>query len=159
MSGLFQITDFGALGDGVSLCTRAVQDAIDTCADAGGGEVIVPPGEFVIGTIHLRSKVILRLTAGATLLGSTDISDYDTDTGKNMYDGEPHMDRCLIFARDQSHFGIVGHGTIDGRGHRANFPNAGDPNGHRPMMIRFVDCERITLRDVTLLNPADWTSA
>lgn len=159
MQGLFTISDFGAVGDGATLCTGAVQDAIDTCAAAGGGEVIVPPGRFVIGTIRMKSRVVLRILAGGALLGSTHIGDYAVDTGKNMYDGEPHMDRCLIFAKGQHSFGIVGNGTIDGRGHRANFPNPGDPAHNRPMMIRFIDCERITVRDVTLLNPADWTSA
>jgi polygalacturonase len=157
--GLYSIFDYGAVPDGTTACTVAVQSAIDACEAGGGGEVIVPPGRFAIGTIHLKSNVFIRLFAGGLLIGSTSIEDYAADTGKNMYDGEPHMDRCLIFAEGQHDFGIIGNGTIDGRGDASDFPNPDDPAHNRPMMIRFIDCERITVRDVSLIDPADWTSA
>lgn len=156
---VYDIRDFGAIGDGRTLNTEAVQAAINQCHEQGGGRVLVAGGDFVIGTIRLRDHVVLRVEAGAVLLGSTDIADYAPDTHKNMYKNEPHMDRCLIFARGATGFGIEGNGTIDGRGGREHFPNQDDPMGYRPMMIRFLDCEGIRMRDITLRNPAAWTSA
>ncbi|MCC5829420.1 MAG: hypothetical protein JJU36_08230 [Phycisphaeraceae bacterium] len=155
----YDIRTHGAVGDGQTLNTRSVQAAIDTCHAEGGGTVVVAQGRYVIGTIHLKSSVILKIEAGAALLGSRDIADYATDTHKQMYRGEPHMDRCLIFARDARGIGIVGSGMIDGQGHGAHFPNADDPKRNRPMLIRFVQCSNIRMHDITLVNPASWTSA
>jgi len=155
----YDIRRFGAVGDGHTLNTGAIQSAIDACSADGGGTVSVAQGRYVTGTIYLKSYVHLRVGAGATLLGSTDIADYATDTHKQMYRGEPHMDRCLIFAQDAEGIGIGGAGTIDGQGDRKNFPNDGDPQGNRPMMIRFLNCSNIRVRDVTLVRPASWTSA
>src|ERR1700677_2691926 len=64
------ILDFGAPRDGVSDATEAIQTAIDACADAGGGTVFVPAGEYRTGAIWLRSHITLHLDSGATLRGS-----------------------------------------------------------------------------------------
>jgi polygalacturonase len=154
---VFDIREFGAVGDGATLNTRAIQQAIDGCTAAGGGEVLMAGGKFVTGTIYLKDNVTLHLAAGAALLGSTQIADYTTDTHKNAYANESHMDRCLIFARGAKGIGIVGPGVIDGRGGKEHFPNPGDR--HRPMLIRFLECSNLRMRDVTLQNPAAWTSA
>ena len=157
--GLYDIQGFGAVGDGVAVSTRAIQQAIDVCSSKGGGRVLVHNGRYVTGTIYLKDNVTLYVTEGAALWGSTNIDDYATDTHKNMYRGEPHMDRCLIFARDANNIGLEGKGMIDGRGHRRHFPNKGDKDHHRPMLMRFLNCTGITLRDSALRNPAAWTSA
>jgi polygalacturonase len=153
----FDIRSFGAVGDGSTLNTAAIQKAIDACTASGGGEVVIAGGKFVTGTIYLKDNVTLHLAAGAALWGSTNIADYATDTHKNVYAGESHMDRCLIFARGARNIGITGRGTIDGRGQKAHFPNPGSQQ--RPMLIRFLECTNVRMRDVTLLNPAAWTSA
>jgi hypothetical protein len=162
---MIDIRDFGAIGDGTTVNTHAIQAAIDACSRDGHDGVLIAGGRYVTGTLYLKDHAILHVAAGAELLGSTDIADYATDTHKNMYRNELHMDRCLIFARDAEGIGIEGHGVIDGRGHRDAFPHSGDPahqSGrphHRPMLIRFLDCSRIRVRDITLRNPASWTSA
>ena len=92
---------------------------------------------------------------GGTLLGSPDISDYSKNTHKNMYKNEPHMDRCLIFADGVQSFAIIGKGKIDGNGYTSNF----DSNTGRPMLMRFINCRDISIRDITLVNPAAWVSA
>ncbi len=115
--------------------------------------MVVAQGRYVTGTVYLKSHVHLRVEPGAALLGSTDIADYATDTHKQMYKRERHMDRCLIFARDAEGIGISGAGTIDGQGDRTNFPN------DRPMLIRLVNCSNIRMRDIMLVRPASWTSA
>jgi polygalacturonase len=156
-SAVYDVTDFGAKGDGSTVNTDAIQKAIDQCSQAGGGRVLIAGGNFVTGTLFFKSHVELHVAPGATLLGSKDISDYAENTHKNMYKNEPHMDRCLIFAREAQGISVTGSGTIDGQGHRENFPNKGTK--HRPMMIRLLNCRNIRMRDVTLQHPAAWTSA
>jgi len=155
--GLFDVRAFAAKGDGKTLDTAHIQAAIDACSTTGGGRVILAGGDYLTGTLYLKSNVILHIDIGARLLGSPDIADYSTDTFHNMYDAEPHMDRCLIFARDAQNIGLDGPGIIDGQGKA--FPNAGDVKKNRPMLIRFLNCRTVSLRQVTLLSPAAWTSA
>jgi hypothetical protein len=155
----YDIQTFGAVGDGQTCNTAAVQAAIDTCHENGGGHVIVAQGRYVIGTIYLKSHVVLHVQAGAELLGSIDPADYATDTHKQMYRGETHMDRCLIFARQARQIGIVGQGLIDGRGTAEHFSPSSDPADPRPMLLRFVDCSSIRMHDITLIRPASWTTA
>src|SRR5277367_2476024 len=76
VSSPLNIRDCGALGDGATNCTAAIQRAIDRCAAAGGGTVLIPAGQFVSGSLWMRSHVSLFLDSGAALLGSTDVSDY-----------------------------------------------------------------------------------
>ncbi len=152
----YNVIDFGAKADGITLDTKAVQKAIDTCTKNGGGRVIIPSGKTIlIGTIYMKSFVSLHLENGAILLGSANINDYSTNTHKNMYKNEPHMDRCLIFAQEAKSFSIEGYGTIDGNGHFKNFTR----ETGRPMLMRFMNSNDIHLKDVTIKNPAAWTSA
>lgn len=73
---VYDITAYGAVADTTRLSTSAIQQAIDACNAAGGGEVLVPAGAWKTGSIFLKSNVTLRLENGATLYGSTDIRDY-----------------------------------------------------------------------------------
>jgi polygalacturonase len=66
----------GAVGDGETLATNAIQMVIDHCAAAGGGTVVLPPGRYLTGTLRLRDRVTLVLEAGAVLLGSMRLEDY-----------------------------------------------------------------------------------
>jgi polygalacturonase len=156
---MLDVRDFGAVGDGETVNTQSIQAAIDRCSADGHDGVIVQGGRYVTGTLRLKSGVRLHVAAGAALLGSVDIQDYDTGTHKNMYRGEPHMDRCLIYAEDAEFIAIDGAGVIDGQGHRSNFPNTDDPARNRPMLLRFLNCSHVRVRDVRLQNPAAWTSA
>jgi len=71
-SPAFNVTDFGAVNDGKTSSTKQIQSTIDACAKAGGGTVLVPSGQFVTGTLWMRSNITLSIDAGATLLGSRD---------------------------------------------------------------------------------------
>lgn len=156
MAKSYDVLEYGARADGVTKDTRAVQRAIDACAAAGGGKVVIPGGKTVLtGTIFLKDHVTLYLENGAVLKGSPDLSDYADNTHKNMYKKEPHMDKCLIFARDATTIAIEGHGTIDGNGHEKYF------NGKtaRPMLLRLMNCRGIRISNISLINPAAWTSA
>jgi hypothetical protein len=153
---IWDIRTLGAIGDSQTVNTRAIQAGIDAANAAGGGTVVVADGHYVTGTLYLKSDVNLRIESGASLLGSPHLADYTTDTDRTMYAGEPHMNRCLIFAKDAHNFSIEGRGTIDGQG--KSLPEKGDPAKNRPKMIRFLNCTRIRVRDVTLQRPASWTN-
>ena len=156
---VINVSDYGALGDGRTVNTKTIQKAIDDCYESGGGKVLFSNGNYVTGTLFLKSNVILHIEVGATLSGSTKISDYSPNVFRNQYAGEPHMDRCLIFAENAKNIGIEGKGKVYGQGEKSNFPNPGDPNKYRPMLIRFLKCENVSLQNVVLLNPACWTVA
>ena len=157
-SKTYDIRDFGAIAnDATVVNTLAIQKAIDQCSADGGGAVLVQGGDYVTGTLFMKSGVTLHIERMAKLLGSGNIADYAEDVMKNMYRDEPYMDRCLIFARGQTSIGIEGGGAIDGNG--GAFPNAGDRMRYRPMLIRFAECENIRVRDVVLQNPGGWTTA
>ena len=76
-SSPLDVRDFGAKGDGVAKDTRAIQAAIDKASSSGGGTVVIPPGKYISGTIHLRSNLTLQLEQGATLVFSPDDGDFD----------------------------------------------------------------------------------
>lgn len=140
------IIDFGVVGDGVTLNTEALQRAIDACAESGGGEVLVPPGKYVTGTIYLRSHVELRLSRGATILGSTDNpKDYPV--------------RALIYAEGIEDAGISGSGIIDGQARHPEFVAKGYRvnDGRRPLGIHFKDCRRMSLTDFEIRDVGSWT--
>lgn len=152
----YDIRHFGAVGDAKTVNTASVQAAIDSCNAHGGGVVLVAGGKYVTGTIYLKSNITIRIEAGAALMGSPHIADYTTNTGRTMYKGEPYMDRCLLFANGIDNLSIEGLGVIDGQGKM--FPEKGDKQRNRPKMIRLINCSHIRLRDITLKNPASWTT-
>jgi polygalacturonase len=73
---LVNVRDQGATGDAARLDTKALQQAVDACAAAGGGVVYFPPGRYLSGTVYLKSNVSLYLERGAVLLGSKNLEDY-----------------------------------------------------------------------------------
>ena len=115
----YSVSDFGARGDGKTVNTRAIQRVIDLCAEKGG-KVIIPQGEFVTGTLFLKSNVTLRLERGAHLLGSTNLADYPKKTVGFRFWGDTWTYQSLIIAHDIENVTIEGDGTIDGRG--GSFP-------------------------------------
>lgn len=154
MSFVFDPRDFGAVADGVTRDTAAVQAAIDAAA-AQGGTVLLAGGRFCCGTLYLKSNLTLEIAAGAVLLASPDIADYGRDTHHNRYRNEPELDRCFLFAADAEHIRLCGDGTIDGNA--ARFPNPGDIC--RPMMLRMLRCRHVRLTGLHLVNAAAWTTA
>ncbi|MGA2258544.1 MAG: glycosyl hydrolase family 28 protein, partial [Thermoguttaceae bacterium] len=144
----FDVRDFGAVGDGKSLDTVAIQRAIDACSQQGGGVVVVNHGNYLTGTIHLRSHVELHLASTTTLLGVGDLAKYHRDT-KEAY---KLLDRSLIFAEGCDQIAITGQGTIDGQGKQ--FKN-GDRDS-RPVLIRLRDCTHLCIEGVLVKNAASF---
>jgi len=141
----------GAVGDGRTLDTVAIQRAVDHCAGQGGGRVVLPSGTWLTGTVHLKSHVILHLEAGAVLRGSPDLADYAIDAEQDYAPGI--IGPVLIFAKGCERTGITGTGVIDGDGN--SFPKKMD--SPRPVLVRFRDCIQVRVRDVTLRDGASWT--
>ena len=78
--GVFDVRDYGAVGDGKTLDTAAINKAVEACAQAGGGQVRFPPGRYLSATVHLKSHVTLYLEAGARLIGAKDPNLYEHPT-------------------------------------------------------------------------------
>jgi hypothetical protein len=111
------ITEHGAVADGQTLNTEAIQKAIDEVAQRGGGTVIVPPGVFLTGTIHLRSHINLHLQSGAVLKGSPNLDDYYWDIDNVIgSDQTGSAVAGILFSVNVENVSITGHGTIDGNG-------------------------------------------
>jgi polygalacturonase len=111
----FDITRFGAKGDGTTDCTLAIRDAIAACAKAGGGRVVVPAGLFLTGAVHLASRVNLHLVQGATLAFSTDPARY-LPAVHTRFEGMEYMGYSpLIYANGLTDVAVTGTGTLDGQ--------------------------------------------
>lgn len=117
----FDVTRFGAKGDGVTDCTVAFARAIRACAHTGGGHVVVPEGRYLTGPIHLRSGVDLHVTEGATIAFSQDPNHYLPAVytrweGTELYNYSP-----LIYAFGQRNIAVTGAGTLDGQADNAHW--------------------------------------
>lgn len=148
---VYDVTDFGARGDGSRLDTAAIQRAIDACAQAGGGVVVLPSGRFLSGTVELKSHVELRLEAGATLLGSKNLADYPSRMAAFRSYTDTYTERSLLYAEKAQNIAVRGLGTVDGQG--VTFEG---PYKVRPYLIRFIECRNVTVCGVTLLNSPMW---
>src|SRR5215469_6050288 len=105
LSTIFDVKKFGALGDGKTLDTAAINKAVDACNSAGGGTAYLAPGVYLSGTVVLKSNVTLYIEAGATLLGSANLADYMSIPGPPA-NGDANQ-RHLICARDAQNIGIA----------------------------------------------------
>src|SRR5260370_7295689 len=105
---------FGAVGDGVTNSTKAIQKAIDSCASAGGGVVHLRPGVYLTGALFLKSNVNLRVDQGVTLLGSLADADYPS-IWTRVAGIEMKWPAALINVNDQKNVRFSGAGIIDGQ--------------------------------------------
>jgi polygalacturonase len=150
--------DFGAKADGATKDTAAIQKAIDTCADKGGGTVVLSAGTYVSAPIVLKSNITLQLDKGATLLGSPDHADYPAKTEFRL----PGV-QSLVSATNAENVAITGDGTIDGNGEswwhmaRDNRDFGVMGNAHpRPRLVVFDHCKHVRVEGVTIQNSPFW---
>ena len=159
------ITSHGAVADGKTINTKAIQAAVDACAAAGGGRVVVPSGTFFSGSIFLKSNVEFHLSPGARLLGSPDLADFaPLDVEGFGYHVQGWLYAALLTACKCENVAITGTGIVDGNGpvwwaeknrtydFEAAFRKAGKMKGIRPPNLLFFDCTRVRVRDVKLMN-------
>ena len=164
----YSITDFGAVADGITRSTAAIQAAIDACTASGGGRVTVPAGKYLSGTIQLKSNVDLHLESGAELIASLDPADLpdrmgelDDDNRDTGWEGG-----CFLFARHAEHVTLSGFGRIDGRGREVFYEDDDDGGSHesplkvrafRPRLSFLEDVRDLTVKDLTFFDAAFWT--
>jgi hypothetical protein len=179
-SGVYDVRDFGAKGDGRTLDTVAIQSAIDKASEAGGGRVALPPGIYLSGSLHLKSHIEFFIDQGATLLGSASLSDYvrgkrcvaQSADGQEEPTGEDSR-YALLLAHGQEDMTLSGEGTINGQGRAlaldvlrriqageiaSRLKGDGYPNEEaRPSLIDFCDCRKVKVTGVTLRDASCWT--
>ncbi len=174
-SDVFSVLDFGATADGKTLTTASIQKAIDACAASGGGMVVVPKGEFLVGTINLKSNVDFHMETGATLIATTDLTQYQ------KHNEQP----AGVFYTEKAHnLSITGFGTIFGQGMKMMHADSAKVIGNKQLtrqkdgfrklksgigdgplypkdryhqMIIFSECTRLSLKDFTVIDAPYWT--
>ena len=161
----FAITDTGAVGDGATLNTRAIQAAVDACARAGGGTVVIPAGEFLSGAIFLKPGVHLRLDKGAVLRGSNDIRDYPVQDTR--IEGQTtSWTVALVNAVGTDGLRISGEGVMDGNGlkfwqafwtRRRENPKCTNLEVVRPRLLHIRDARDVGISGVQLRDSGFWT--
>lgn len=152
-----KITDWGAVGDGKTNNTAAIQKALNACSASGGGEVIVPAGNFLTGSILLGPRTILRLEKDSILTGSPNREDYPVVNVRWEGEWRPGM-RSLIAMNHVDHVGVVGEGKLVGPPPELSTlrPNASSGNPRGPSMIEPIECKDVRLEGFSLTYQRMW---
>jgi len=163
---VFNVKDFGASGAKTDNAREAIQKAVDTCAEAGGGMVYFPPGEYTSGTIHLRSYVRIFIESGAVLFASREKQDYDK--------------LALFYGEDLVNITIEGRGLVDGqseyewrlndlddrfiRDNQLLMEAAGKPllrsfpkPNALPKMVLLLRCRDVRISGLSFMHSPSWT--
>ncbi|MDP0495467.1 MAG: glycosyl hydrolase family 28 protein [Verrucomicrobiota bacterium JB024] len=169
------ILKYGAIGDGKTLNTTAIQAAIDAVAESGGGTLLVPPGHYVTGTLVLKNNLTLRLEPGAVIVGSSNPDDYPPTTFHHHLFGYVN---CLLYAFDGENIRLTGDGVIDFNheafmdftrpypGRNATFDGMNERQigeapvtpGKRPRLpLFFHHCKHVRVDGLRLINSPCWT--
>jgi len=173
----YNVTNYGAIGDGKTVNSTYIQKAIDDCAQNGGGKVLIPAGIFKTGTIFLKNNIELHLMSGAILLGSENIEDYNSlDAYEQNWDcvSEEWLGKHIILGCECKNIAITGLGIIDGNSavyygetEENTWSPYGWPNGVRRskdkeklrpgQAVAFVECKNVTVKDITIQNTTSWS--
>lgn len=178
----FNINAYGAVGDGKTVNTKALQTAVDDCNKNGGGMVVVPTGVYIIGTVHLKSNVQLFLEKGSILRGSSNLQDYDVFVPEKPY---VTIHKGMLFTENAENISINGEGQIDGNGdqffdlqnakkldaqttrytrQKDNYRHVESGIGDGPVvpkdrphqMFVFSNCKRVSVKDIFVTNAPFW---
>ncbi|WP_243109949.1 glycosyl hydrolase family 28 protein [Clostridium sp. E02] len=172
---IYNVLEYGAIGDGKKNDAAAIQAAVDACSQAGGGRVLLPGGHiYNSGSILLKSNVDFHLEMGAILKASDDLKDYYPlanggeivahESGlpsylNSEYNGRPF--HAFLYGYDQVNVAITGFGTIDANekmfyGDNSGYHIEGSYYPRVPLML-LEKFEHLTIQNVTLKNCAFWT--
>ncbi len=177
------ITHYGAIGDGKTKNTQAFTDAINACAEQGGGKVIVPAGTWLTGPIHLESNINLVIQKGAEIKFTTRFDDYLPIVFSRFEGIEYYNYSPPIYAQEAENIAITGKGSINGQGEKfwwsmksssaiKKLYQIGDKNISirkrlfgiginqrklRPTFVEFVHCNKILIDGITIINGPMWT--
>ena len=173
---VFNVKEYGATGKKADNAGPAIQKAIDAAAEAGGGVVYLPPGEFTSGTLRLRSHVNIYIESGATLFASEDPAAFDLQKAQSK--------DALFFGEDLEDISIGGRGTVDGQAkyfwapdtiersflHKKLIVASGKSqmrsypvgNGTRqvyPHLVWLGRCKNVSITGVSFVKSFSWTFA
>jgi len=161
----FDIQAYGACPDGKTMNTAAIQAAIDACYEAGGGRVVCGPGDFLTGSLVLKSNVELHLVSGCRLVGSTDLDDYEAFAADG-FRAENAPENCIqsiVCAVRAENIAITGPGEINGSGlafyDTENMSGRffSKPSTPRPRIVMFYECRNVRLEDASFIDSPCWT--
>lgn len=167
---VYYANDFGAVNDGVTLNTDAIQKAINTCAESGGGTVTFKPGSYLTGSIFIKSNIKFIVPKEVTLKGSESIEDYkEIDT--RIAGIEMKWPAALINIEDETNVSIEGNGIIDGQGKvywdyywnlRKEYEAKGlrwivDYDAKRPRTLLVSNSKNIFIKDLNIRRAGFWT--
>jgi polygalacturonase len=168
---VFNVADYGAVNDGKTLSTKAIQAAVDACAAKGGGVVTFNAGAYLTGSVFVKKGVHLRIDEGVTILGSQDILDYpEIDT--RVAGIEMRWPAALVNVIDQDNVAVTGKGSIHAQGklfwdkYWTMRRNEYEPKGlrwvvdydcKRPRTLLISNSTNVTLKDITLKQAGFWT--
>ena len=155
VGGVFKVRNYGAAGNGKKLDTAAINKAVEACSTAGGGQVRFGPGNYLSGTVRLRDNVTLLFEAGATLVGTANLDDYQyftppANTPEARF-GKWHS--ALILGVDVNNVNIVGPGVIDGN---KVFNPRGEEKMRGPHTIILGNCRNVNISNITIKDSANY---
>ncbi len=165
MRSIYNILDYGAVADSVTNNAAAIQQAIDAASEKGG-QVYVPAGTFLSGTIRLKSNIDFHLSAGAVLLCSCD--EKEILSFRDLYGPEEEVwnGGCFLFAYHAHNITISGEGTIQGQGYKLFIDDQADGEFHecplniapfRPRTTFLEDVTDLKIKDITIRDAASWS--
>ena len=160
-SGVYDVRDYGAKGNGVTLDHVAINKAIEAATADGGGQVVLSAGTYLCGSIRLKSNVDLHLMAGAKILAApASMKAYDESESFGGFPeyqdgGHTYFHNSLIWAEGQQNVSITGQGMIDGEGlTKRDTEKAGNVQGGSigtgDKAIALKLCRNVTIRDITI---------
>ncbi len=151
----YNVKEYGAKGDSTNIDTDAINRAIDAAADAGGGTVWFPAGEYLSYSIHLKSNITLHLDNGANLIAArpSETAGYDAAEPNefNMYQdfGHSHWHNSLIWGENLENIAITGHGWITGTGLQT-MGRQTPGLGNKAIALKL--CRNVIVKDITILR-------
>jgi polygalacturonase len=168
---IYNVLNFGAIGNGSVSDTAAIQQAINACARDGAGTVLLPPGTYCCGSLELASNLILRLELGARLVASRKIEDF------SRQESARYLQHYFIGGFNLENVIIEGDGTLDGSGdafwedtyfsgrseaeidhrHTVVYGEFRKPKPERPVTITLFKCRNVVIRNIRIVNSASYT--
>ena len=154
-NGTYNIKDFGAVGDGISLDSKAINTAIETAASKGGGDVVLPAGNYLSGVIHLKNNIHLILQQGCVLIAIDKDPEANYDSAEQTINttyqdyGHSHFHDGFICGDSVHDVSITGPGMIWGKGLIKDWMKN---DKHANKAISLYRCRNVIIRDVYILH-------